>query len=154
MLASAQAPRDGPPARLLLGTSRISAPVAPSHYLHTRCWSCEPAFGVGAERCEAQLRFGMLGLAEDMDAAVADAADRIADGADADDARRAARYILYRKYVFLTYGSTGKGNRVRIPPCVVERIRDRLRQPGCECQLGGDLYRCVAHGYVGHRDAA
>ena len=72
------------------------------------------------------------------------------------EARRAARYFLYRKYVYISEGGPiGTGVRIRIPPCVVERIRHRLREPGCErecrCALGGPLYRCSK--YVGHRDA-
>ena len=67
--------------------------------------------------------------------------------------RRAARYFLYRKWVYATHGPLGKGNRIRLPPCVVEYIRDRFREPGCDCALGGPLFRCTSHGYVGHRAA-
>ena len=67
------------------------------------------------------------------------------------DARRAARYYMYRKWVYEKHGILGKGNRVRIPPCVVEYIRDRFREPGCQCALGGPLYDCSD--YRGHRDA-
>ena len=55
-------------------------------------------------------------------------------------ARRAARYFMYRKWVFARYGTLGKGNRVRIPPCVVEFIRARYREPGCACLSAG---RCT-----------
>ena len=41
-------------------------------------------------------------------------------------------YYMYRKWVFHAHGPMGKGNRVRLPPCVVEYIRDRFREPGCE----------------------
>jgi len=68
-------------------------------------------------------------------------------------ARRAARYYLYRKWVFLAHGKLGKRTRVRIPPCVVELIRYRYREPGCQCRLGGELYACTEHGYTGHREA-
>ena len=70
-------------------------------------------------------------------------------------ARRAARYYMYRKWVAIKFDNIplGKGNRVRIPPCVVEAIRDLFREPGCECALGGPLYACKKHGYTGHRDA-
>ena len=67
--------------------------------------------------------------------------------------RRSARYFLYRKWVFAEHGLLGKGVRVRIPPCVVEYIRDRFREPGCTCAMGGPLYRCTDHGYTGHRAA-
>ena len=68
-------------------------------------------------------------------------------------ARRAARYQMYRKWVFARYGKLGRSIRIRIPPCVVEQIRNRFREPGCHCRLGGELFACRAHGYVGHRDA-
>ena len=67
--------------------------------------------------------------------------------------RRAARYYLYRKYVLQAHGFLGAKVRVRIPRCVVEHIRSRFREPGCDCQVGGPLYNCTAHGYTGHRDA-
>ena len=56
---------------------------------------------------------------------------------------------MYRKWVFVRFGRLGKGNRVRIPPCVVEFIRARYREPGCACLPGGPLYACTAHGYTG-----
>ena len=69
--------------------------------------------------------------------------------------RRAARYYLYRKYVFERWGRLGKGKRVRIAPCVVEYIRNRFREPacetGCKCAVGGALFRCPL--YTGHREA-
>ena len=60
---------------------------------------------------------------------------------------------MYRLWVYTTFGYLGKGNRVRIPPCVVEGIRCRFREPGCNCALGGPLFQCTAHGYTGHREA-
>jgi hypothetical protein len=66
-------------------------------------------------------------------------------------ARRAARFYLYRRYVYAAYGYLGKGKRIRIPPCVVEYIRNRFREPGCECALGGPLFHC--RDYTGHRSA-
>ena len=65
-------------------------------------------------------------------------------------ARRSARYFLYREYVRSAFGFLGRNKRVRIPPCVVEYIRDKLREPGCECVTGGPLYVCKQ--YTGHRD--
>jgi hypothetical protein len=73
--------------------------------------------------------------------------------------RRAARYFMYRKWVYHAHGPMGKGNRVRLPPCVVELIRDRFRELGCDCPMGGPLYGFVGgdcgggHGYKGHRAA-
>ena len=69
------------------------------------------------------------------------------------DTRRAARYHLYRKYVYEAHGYLGRKVRIRIPRCVVEHIRSRFREPGCNCVLGGPLYDCTVHGYTGHRDA-
>lgn len=67
--------------------------------------------------------------------------------------RKEARYFLYRKWVGAKWGYLGRGKRIRIPPCVIEAIRDRFREPGCDCAKGGDLFRCSEHGYTGHRDA-
>ena len=42
-----------------------------------------------------------------------------------------------------------RGNRVRIPPCVVEYISNAFREPGCQCVCGGP--RCTiatVHGYT------
>ena len=69
------------------------------------------------------------------------------------EVRRAARYQMYRKWVYARYGKLGKGIRIRVPPCVVEHIRARFREPNCKCKLGGELFRCTEHGYVGHHDA-
>lgn len=68
-------------------------------------------------------------------------------------ARRAARYYMYRRWVYEKHFYLGKGNRVVIPRCVVEFIRARYREPNCNCLLGGPLYACTAHGYTGHREA-
>ena len=76
-----------------------------------------------------------------------------------ENVRRAARYFMYRKWVYHAHGPMSKGNRVRLPPCVVELIRDRFREPGCDCPMGGPLYGIVGgdcgggHGYKGHRAA-
>ena len=66
--------------------------------------------------------------------------------------RKVARHFLYRKWVGAKWGHLGWGKRIRIPPCVVEAIRDRFREPGCNCLMGGPLFCCVAHGYTGHRE--
>ena len=82
---------------------------------------------------------------------------RVCTQADDEDggraARRSARYYMYRRFVSAVYGTLGYGNRIRIPPCVMEVIRDPLREPGCECELGGALANCREHGYTGFRDA-
>ena len=76
-----------------------------------------------------------------------------------ENVRHAARYFMYRKWVYHAHGPTGKGNRVRLPRCVVEFIRDRFREPGCDCLMGGPLYGSLGgdcmggHGYSGHRAA-
>jgi hypothetical protein len=69
------------------------------------------------------------------------------------EARKAARYCMYRKYVGEQWGVVGRGKRIRLPPCVVEAIRDSFREPGCLCAVGGPLFSCTSHGYTGHRDA-
>jgi hypothetical protein len=66
-----------------------------------------------------------------------------------ENVRRAARYFMYRKWVYHAHGPMGKGNRVRLPPCVVELIRDRFREPGCDCPMGGPLYRYCGWGLWG-----
>ena len=69
--------------------------------------------------------------------------------------RKNARYIMYRKWVGEKWGYLGRGKRIRIPPCVIEAIRARYPEPGCNCRPGGpnwQLFNCVAHGYTGHRE--
>ena len=80
---------------------------------------------------------------------------REAEAEGQENVRRAARYYMYRKWVWHAHDCMplGKGFRVRIPPCVVELIRYRYREPGCQCRLGGELYACTEHGYTGHREA-
>ena len=71
--------------------------------------------------------------------------------------RKSARYLMYRKWVGEKWGYLGRGKRIRIPPCVVEAIRDRFREPECNCPRGAPglpLFNCIAHGYTGHRDVA
>ena len=36
------------------------------------------------------------------------------------EARKAARYCMYRKYVGEQWGVVGRGKRIRLAPCVVE----------------------------------
>mmetsp|Transcript_15945 Transcript_15945/g.38075 ORF Transcript_15945/g.38075 Transcript_15945/m.38075 type:complete len:273 (+) Transcript_15945:113-931(+) len=131
----------------------------PSIFKFSKCWLCEPAFGESDEVCEAIRALGSLEAdVEEYDAEVQNAEET---GDDARFARRAARYHLYRKWVHLVHNRLGKRVRVRIPPCVVEFIRDRYREPGCTCSVGGPLYGTVGgggdcvgrHGYTGHREA-
>ena len=85
-----------------------------------------------------------------------------------ENVRRAARYFMYRKWVSVKFDNIplGKGNRVRIPPCVVECIRDHFREPAgpgcaspvpgalCACARGGPLFSLFAcKQYTGHREA-
>ena len=49
------------------------------------------------------------------------------------EARKAARYCMYRKYVGEHSGVVDRGKRIRLAPCVVEAIRDSFREPGCLC---------------------
>ncbi len=155
----------------------------PSIFKFSKCWLCEPAFGESDEVCEAIRALGSLEAdVEEYDAEVQNAEEARPPprtpvptsaavtltpsapwqtGDDARFARRAARYHLYRKWVHLVHNRLGKRVRVRIPPCVVEFIRDRYREPGCTCSVGGPLYGTVGgggdcvgrHGYTGHREA-
>jgi hypothetical protein len=40
-----------------------------------------------------------------------------------------ARYHLYKMFTYLKYGHLGKGNRVRIPSCVQDMIREHFPDP-------------------------
>ena len=100
------------------------------------------------EVCSAKRVLGSLeGEFEDQAQTVEEAEEA---GDESGEARRAARYFLYRKWVYAEYNFLGKGKRIKIPDCVVEYIRNRFREPGCKCKLGGPLYACKD--YVGHRD--
>jgi len=118
-----------------------------------RCWHCEPYMGKREEVCTAVKT--LQGLAVDFE----EQQEKVDDAEEFGDAqgvaRRAARYFMYRHYVKTAFGFLGKGKRVRIPPCVIEHIRNRFREPGCKhgckCELGGPLFNCKL--YVGHRDA-
>ena len=118
-----------------------------------RCWHCEPYMGKSTEVCTAVQTF--QGLAADVE----EQAEKVREAEEFGDgqgqARRAARFFMYRLYVKTVFGFLGKGKRIRIPPCVVEHIRARFPEPacelGCRCKLGGQLFRCSL--YTGHRDA-
>ena len=154
-----------------------------SIFKFSKCWNCEPAFGESDEVCEAIRALASLEAeVEEQDAEVQNAEEARPPprspvptsaavtltpsaprqmGDDARFARRAARYHLYRRWVHEAHGRLGKRYRVRIPPCVVEFIRNRYREPGCTCSVGGPLYGTVGgggdcvgrHGYTGHREA-
>lgn len=151
-----ESPRASPARSTTSTVDTIALPSTPSNtgevpslFRFKRCWHCEPAFGRADEICQAQEVLGSLEAeAEEQDEEVLQAevgeASRLA--------RRAARYYLYRKWVFLAHGRLGKRVRVRIPPCVIELIRARYPEPGCNC-APGTLHLCTAHGYTGHREA-
>mmetsp|Transcript_1612 Transcript_1612/g.3813 ORF Transcript_1612/g.3813 Transcript_1612/m.3813 type:complete len:266 (-) Transcript_1612:104-901(-) len=123
-----------------------------SVYDHVRCWHCEPFRGCAEGKCLAMQALGSLAdeLKEQMQKVEEEEEHSNANG----NGRRAARYFMYRKFVFAQYGYLGAGKRMRIPPCVIEFIRHQFREPGCNCPKGGALAQCTEHGYVGHRDVA
>jgi hypothetical protein len=124
---------------------------SPELFQWRRCYACEPsAFGSIDKPCEAMKLMASL---ETELKAQADLLEREeAESGECAELRRTARFYMYRKYVTAAFDRLGKGVRVRIPLCVVERIRDEFRAPGCTCPLGGPLARCDQHGYTGHRD--
>mmetsp|Transcript_17556 Transcript_17556/g.52511 ORF Transcript_17556/g.52511 Transcript_17556/m.52511 type:complete len:264 (-) Transcript_17556:64-855(-) len=138
--------------RLLLASAPAAAgggsALAPPPLLFVRCWHCEPWRGERDSDCLAMRT--LAGLAEELDEQSQKVDEEEEFGEAHVGARRAARYYMYRKFVFTQWGYLGPGRRVRIPKCVVEYIRDKFRQPGCNCQMGGELYACRAHGYTGH----
>ena len=71
--------------------------------------------------------------------------------ATASPMHRSARWFMYRAFVAAKYGHLGKGNRVRIPLCVVGAIRSRYRAPGCDCTASA-IAMCTTHGYTGHKE--
>jgi len=150
--ASLHTPPTAPRHGMLDGHSVSSSPPPRKANIHKRCWHCEPFVGKRAARCDA------VALLESLEADLQEVTIRIAQeemkGGASSAARKSARYFLYRKWVGEQWGVLGRGVRIRIPPCVIEAIRNRFREPGCDCLLGGPLYCCVVHGYIGHRDAA
>lgn len=120
-------------------------------YIYQRCWHCQPGFDNTAPQCEAVAVLSLLKA--DMDEAARRVKDEEAESGVSAACRKAARYYMYRQWVGEKWGKLGRGNRIRIPPCVVEYIRNCFREPGCECPMGGALFACVTHGYTGHRDA-
>ena len=52
---------------------------------------------------------------------------RATDGATVD--LKAVRNAVYRMFTYMKYGHLGKGNRIPIPPCVIQQIRDEYPEP-------------------------
>ena len=116
------------------------------------CLCCDEVVGDGTTRQCAALQLLSM-LEEEMaehDAIIDREMDADGDG-DYGSLHRAARKFIYRAFVGLKYGYLGKGNRVRIPVCVVAAIRARYRAPGCDC-LPHALATCIQHGYMGHKE--
>ena len=127
-------------------------------FIFKKCWHCEPEFQQSSAVCDSKKLLSSLALDMAERAEMVEEAERDAKEAGVEPdpyVRRAARYFMYRKWVAIKFDNVplGKGNRVRIPPCVVECIRNRFREPGCKCALGGPLANCKEHGYTGHREA-
>ena len=117
-----------------------------------RCLCCDDEVGEGgSEQCAALQLLETLG--DEMDENDKTIDDEFDGGGDPDigGLHRTARYFMYRAFVAAQYGHLGKGNRVRIPACVVAAIRARYRAPGCDCAVR-DLAACQAHVCVGHKD--
>ena len=117
-------------------------------FIYQQCWYCEPEFGREDEQCAA------VASLEQIKADLEEVSRRV-EGEEAESgvsalARKNARYVMYRAWVGDKWGKLGRGNRIRIPPCVVEYIRNCFREPGCVCRMGGPLFACKD--YTGHRD--
>jgi len=135
----------------LIGKRRRVGELAAIPFKNDECLFCEPMCGSDEKICKAQALLETL--EDDIKEQEEDIKDQREAGIESSAPLRAARYILYRKYVFAKEGFLGKRIRIRIAPCVVEAIRNRFREPGCLCSMGGPLFNCTEHGYVGHRDA-
>ena len=89
-------------AAVLFGTDGI---------IHRQCWHCEPEFGRHDAQCSAvallesdELKAELAALKDGLDAREAE------EGISA-EARKAARYCMYRKYVGEQWGVIGRGKR-------------------------------------------
>lgn len=135
--------------------SPVGGPRFEQGMIYQRCWNCDPMGQLPSSgSCDAKALLERLN--DDLELLARNLADHEAEAGVAADARKSARYFMYRKWVGEQWGHLGKGARIRIPPCVVEAIRDQFRAPGCTrdtCPLGGPLFNCTAHNYTGHRDA-
>lgn len=138
--------------------SPISAavPFEAHGIIYRQCWHCEPGFGRQdlASQCDATVLLESDEMKAELAALKLGVDEREAVEGISAEARKAARYCMYRKYVGEQWGVVGRGKRIRLAPCVVEAIRDSFREPGCLCAFGGPLFSCTSHGYTGHRTAS
>jgi hypothetical protein len=139
---------------LLDGGRPLSADVQATDYQYDfrTCYACEPSeFGTvpGAQCAALALLQSLKGDLENHQHLLE---REEAEGGELAELRRAARYIMYRKYVAASDGYLGKHVRVRIPLCVIREIRMAFPAPGCNCK-GLALAECTQHGYTGHKDS-
>ncbi len=119
-----------------------------------RCFCCDEEVGTGeAVRCSALQTLASLESELAQRDAIIRAELDAEEDTDLNDLHRAARWFMYRTFVAASYGTLGRGCRVRIPLCVVAAIRCRYRASGCDCGPEA-IATCTAHGYTGHREAA
>ena len=124
-----------------------ATPRGQPNFIFQKCWHCEPAFGKCSAICEA---ISVLeSLKQELNEAKMRVEDEEAEAGVCAATRKAARYFMYRKWVGEKWGFLGRGSRIRIPPCVVEYIRNEFREPDCKCLVRGPLFACVVHGYTG-----
>ena len=119
-----------------------------------RCFCCDEEVGTGeAARCSALQTLASLESELALRDVIICAELDAEEGCDLNDLHRSARWFMYRTFVAASYGTLGRGCRVRIPLCVVAAIRCRYRAVGCDCGAEA-IATCTAHGYTGHREAA
>ena len=112
------------PSMLLDGERPLSADVQAAGYVYDfrTCHACEPSeFGtVPGAQCTA------LALLESLKGDLENHQNLIereeAEGGELSELRRAARYIMYRKFVAAGHGRLGQHIRVRIPLCVIREM--------------------------------
>merc|ERR1712137_1280481 len=108
----------------LIGKRRRVGELAAIPFKNDECLFCEPMCGSDEKICKAQALLETL--EDDIKEQEEDIKDQREAGIESSAPLRAARYILYRKYVFAKEGFLGKRIRIRIAPCVVEAIRNRF----------------------------
>jgi len=140
---------------LLDGGRPLSADVqaAGSMYDFRTCYACEPSeFGTvpGAQCAALALLESLKGDLENLRQDLLEREET--EGGELAEPRRAARYMMYRKFVAAGHGHLGQHIRVRIPLCVIREIRMAFPAPGCNCK-GLALAECTQHGYTGHKDS-
>ena len=151
--AAATAIVEQPPLRLAVDVS--GGTVTPI-VRRKRCFACDDDDDeavAAADRAGAFCAGVQLLNSLHTDLTVRDALVReeIANGADREATHRGARWFMYRTFVAAKYGHLGRGVRVRIPDCVIAKIRMRYPAPGCACNARAIL--TCDHGYAGHRDS-